>query len=211
MAEPAQQQDSSRNIIHMMTFHQTMDEMAELAPMSDKEKSQFNWYALQTKTHAEISLSQLIESNKAAGIWDIACYLPTLKQAEKTIPMFNGYLFVHHDDNGFHQLNYQTGVKGYVRFGGLPSTISTKDIELMQQIEAHFNGITYMETYLVSGMQVRIIKGALAGRTGTLIENPKGKKVALEIKNMGHSLLVHVPSSDLLLLESINHIALSNS
>ena len=169
--------------------------------MSDKEKCQFNWYVLQTKIHAEISLSEFINSNTAAGIWDIDCYLPTLTQNEKTVPMFNGYLFVYHDDNGFHKLNYQTGIKGYVRFGGLPSIISTKDIELMRQIEAHFYGVTFMDTSLVSGMRVRITSGMLAGRTGILMEKPTGKKVALEIENMGHSLLVHMSPSDLLVLD----------
>jgi transcription antitermination factor NusG len=174
--------------------------MAELASMLDKEKSQSHWYVLQTKTHAEINLNQIITSNKTLGIWDISSYLPKFKEGKKEVPMFSGYLFVHHDDNGFHQLKYQSGVKGYVRFGGMPSKISNRDIEMIQQIEDHYNGVTYKENYLVSGMRVKIIKGILAGRAGILMTSPKGKQVAIEIENMGHSLLLNVPTADLLVL-----------
>ncbi|WP_299002111.1 transcription termination/antitermination NusG family protein [uncultured Shewanella sp.] len=168
--------------------------------MSDNEKSQSHWYVLQTKPNAEIGLSELIDANTAAGIWNIQCYLPILKQGAKTLPMFKGYLFVYHDERGFHQLNYQTGVKGYVRFGGMPSQICLRDIELMHQVEAHFNGVNSVDAYLVKGMKVRITTGVLAGRTGVLMDSPKGKKVALEIENLGRSLLVQVPPSDLLVL-----------
>lgn len=174
--------------------------------MPDNEKVQSQWYVLQTKPNTEISLSELINSNTEADIWNIHCYLPTLKQGAKTLPMFKGYLFVCHDENGFHQLNYQTGVKCYVRFGGMPSKIRARDIELMHQVEAHFNGVNSVDSYLVKGMRVRITTGVLAGRTGVLMDSPKGKKVALEIENLGRSLLVQVPPSDLLVLNNMDSI-----
>jgi hypothetical protein len=71
---------------------------------------------------------------------------------------------------------------------------------MIQQIEDHYNGVTYKENYLVSGMRVKIIKGILAGRAGILMTSPKGKQVAIEIENMGHSLLLNVPTADLLVL-----------
>ncbi len=169
--------------------------------MSKKDLNQSNWYVLQTKAHAEMILNQLIESNKLLGLWDITSYLPKVTQGKKEVPLFKRYLFVHHDDSGFHQLKYQPGVKGYVRFGGLASKISSKDIELMKQVEKLHNGASLVQSFLVSGMRVKITKGILVGYTGTLMTKPNGKKVALAIENIGYSLLIHVPLSDLLLLE----------
>lgn len=163
--------------------------------MSDKllTRPAANWYAVQTKPKAELGLLQLIKANKSDGKWQIDAYLPMKQTANAQIPLFSGYVFVKHDDSGFHQLQYTTGVKRYVRFGGYPTPIPEKDISLIQLVESHFGQAEFKESYLMAGQPVRIMAGVLNGRTGKLLENACGKRVALEIENLGYSLAVSVP------------------
>ncbi len=165
-----------------------------------------NWYAVQTKPNAEIGLLQLIKAKKDDGKWPIDAYLPLKQTADTPTPLFRGYLFVKHDDSGFHQLQYTTGVKCYVRFGGYPTPVPEKDISLIQLVETHFNQAEFKESYLMAGQPVRIMGGVLNGRTGKLLENASGKRVALEIENLGFSLAVRVPARHILPLPDTENV-----
>lgn len=161
-----------------------------------------HWYVVQTKPKAEMSLLRLINAKKDDGEWGIHAYLPMKQTPDTATPLFRGYLFVKHDQRGFQHLQYTTGVKRYVRFGGYPTAIPEKDISLIQLIESNFNHVEFKESYLMAGQSVRIKGGVLHGQQGILLENARGKRVALEIENLGYSLTVNVPPRSIIPLPS---------
>ncbi len=156
--------------------------------------NQMQWYAIQTKPKAEFQVlnnvaSRLIEQGEEV-------YLPTEAKAKSKLPLFSRYVFVKHNDAGFHKIKYTPGVKDYVRFGQYPTPIPTSEIELVKKVEAHFNQVGLLDSYLVKGSKVKIVKGVLAGREGILTQDQQGKKVAIQLGSLGQSVLLQVPVSD---------------
>ena len=99
------------------------------------------WYAIQTKVKAEQQVLQLIQNNENNKLADIEAYLPMNTVKKNITPLFKGYIFVKHNENGFHKMRYQPGVKNYVKFSLYPSVIPENQIVLMVKIEANFNNV----------------------------------------------------------------------
>ncbi|MFT5758694.1 MAG: transcription antitermination factor NusG [Alteromonadaceae bacterium] len=156
------------------------------------------WYAIETKVKAEQKVLQLIQNNENNNLVDIEAYLPITTIKNKISPLFKGYIFVKHNDDGFHKMRYQPGVKGYVKFSMYPSIIPESQMALMEKVEANFNNVKTMLSHLVKGDKIKIIKGVLAGREGILTQDAEGKKIALAIRHLGNSLLIKVPTTDVI-------------
>lgn len=165
------------------------------------QESNLSWYAISTKPQREFSVVEQINAKKQEYDWRINCYLPQVHQTNQNPQvLFRGYVFVQHDNDGFHRLKYIPGVKEYVRFSEYPSVIPDQDIATIKLVERHFNGVQALSSRLVEGAKVQVVSGVLAGRCGILTETARGKKVALEFAHLGHNLLVQVPTSDLIVL-----------
>lgn len=175
--------------------------MAERAQVSNEIiTTDKKWYAIETKVKAELQVLRLIENNTDNSLTDIDVYLPTTRIKNIITPIFQGYIFVKHNENGFHKMRYQPGVKNYVKFSLYPSVIPENQIEIMSKVEANFNNVITVMSYLVKGSKVKIIKGVLAGREAILTQDARGQKIAVAIKKLGHSLLITIPASDVIAL-----------
>ncbi|WP_170940522.1 transcription termination/antitermination NusG family protein [Pseudoalteromonas sp. NBT06-2] len=161
------------------------------------------WYAVQTKIKSEQLVCQRIEIDKEKGVIEVEVYLPLIKENNNFKPLFNGYIFVKHTQDEIHKIRYLPGVKDYVRFGLYPTSIPENQISLMEKIESSFNDVTTVDSYLVKGCKVQIIKGVLAGRKGVLTETTKNKKIAIAIDNFGKSVLISMPVTDVVEIETI--------
>jgi transcription antitermination factor NusG len=177
--------------------------MAERAQvLNEVTTTDKKWYAIQTKTNAEVQVLRIIENDENNTLADIEAYLPITTIQNKVSPLFKGYIFVKHNVNGFHKMRYQPGVKGYVKFSMYPSVIPENQMVLMEKIEANFNNVKTVLSHLIKGAKVKIIKGALAGREGILTQDAQGKKIALAIEHLGHSLLINMPADDVITIEN---------
>ncbi|WP_448547741.1 transcription termination/antitermination protein NusG [Thalassotalea fusca] len=157
--------------------------------------SQMQWYAIRTKPKAEIKVFQQAE-RKLSEVGGSQAYLPMEDKGEMLQPLFKGYVFVKHDDSGFHALKYTPGVRDYVRFSQFPTPIPEQEIELVKKMEAHFNHVALIDSCLVKGSRVKVIRGILAGREGILSQDQKGKKIAIQLFSIGKSAVLQVSGSD---------------
>ncbi|MFT4924924.1 MAG: transcription antitermination factor NusG [Phenylobacterium sp.] len=176
-------------------------------PNKGLDREQY-WYAIYTKKAAEAKLHDCILSYSKENDLGYQTYLPLTmeikqwsdrkKQCQR--PLFNNYLFVKHDDKGFAQIKTMPGFCDYIRFGQYPAAIPQAQISMIKTIMAHHQQVTCQPKRLVQGDKVRICTGPLADYEGILVCDQGSKKVALEVKNLGQCLQVHVA------LDNIAHL-----
>lgn len=166
------------------------------------------WYAIYTKTNAEIKLRDSINAYSQQHNKDYETYLPmttaTKKWSDRTIRrpavLFKNYLFVKHDDSGFGQIKKMPGFMFYVQFGQSPSVIPPNQVNLIRQITENFDEIDCCPAKLAVGDRVKVCKGPLANMEGRLVESRSNSKVAIEIKRLQQCVQVVIPRNDLVLL-----------
>lgn len=80
-------------------------------------------------------------------------------------PLFPGYLFVQLDTNtaNFNALRSTRGVNGFVRFGGVPTTVPTEIMDSVIALEQTLTGAPNTETLFKTGDTVQITEGPFAG------------------------------------------------
>ena len=155
------------------------------------------WYAIQTKPMKEYLVHQyalqelgskdfifLPEINKKTLIKKKIATSKSryqLSQSSNKEPLYKGYIFVRHDEAGFHKMKFKPGVKNYINIGGYPLKVSDENIALIQKVEKHFEDIDVINTHLIKGTKVKIISGVLSGHEAILVEDATDKKVAIDI------------------------------
>ncbi|MFT4908280.1 MAG: transcriptional antiterminator RfaH [Oleispira sp.] len=174
--------------------------MADVAELIWRYSMSENWYAIYTKRHYEKKFCEnvlgLIQQMEFYG----ETYLPLrIEEAQwsdrkkrKSVPLFNNYVFVKHDDNGFDKLKKMPGFCEYVRFSQYPAVIPEEQIEMIKNISSSDRNVSSGSMTLMQGDKVRISKGPMKDYEGTLVENQGSSKVAIEIKNFSQCLLVNV-------------------
>jgi len=163
-------------------------------------KDEKNWYGIYTHANTEKKLYENINSRK------IEAFLPLTKEVrqwsdrkkEFMLPVFKSYVFAYVDIVGMHIIKKLAGFSHYVRFGGYPTIISKKDINLIRTVIKHYTEINSIASNFISGEKVKIYRGILSGYHGVLTKDPQGKKVALSIDKLNQSLLVEIPETDIL-------------
>jgi transcription termination/antitermination protein NusG len=158
------------------------------------------WYALYTRSHCE----QLVYDQLVAKRFSL--FLPKIvvwsQRAGKrhliSIPMFSGYLFLHHIMD---KLSYIEVCKarGLVRILGerwdCLATVPEAEIEAIQRVlHAHVPILPY--AYLREGQRVRITRGPLAGVEGILVNSkPTKGMLVLSVDLLQRSVAVEVDCS----------------
>lgn len=87
------------------------------------------------------------------------------KKTDCIEPLFPGYLFVQLDTNtaNFNALRSTRGVNGFVRFGGVPTTVPTEIMDSVIALEQTLTGAPNTETLFKTGDTVQITEGPFAG------------------------------------------------
>jgi len=163
-----------------------------------------HWYAIYTKHNAEQKLQQAIDQHNLKFNSNYSTYLPLRtevkqwsdRQKKISLPLFNNYLFVKHDESGFNKIQYMPGFSFYIRFGKLPSVIPDEQMNLIQQVVKYQQGAVSSPTQMMKGDLVKVHRGPLKGHQGVLIKDQDNKKVAIEIKSLKMFLHVEIPTSD---------------
>jgi transcription termination/antitermination protein NusG len=162
-----------------------------------EELSGLQWYALYTRSHCE----QLVCDQLAAKGFDL--FLPKIEvwsqRAGKrhliNIPMFSGYLFLHHimDKTSYIEV---CKARGLVRILGERwdklSTIPDAEIEAIQRlVTAQLPVLPY--PFLQKGQAVRITQGPLVGVEGILVNTkPTKGLLVLTVELLQRSVAVEV-------------------
>lgn len=115
--------------------------------------------------------------------------------ARVELPLFPNYLFVHITNSERRRVLELTGVRGIVGSRSTPVPLPDSEIAcLRQSLEA---GWIEPHPYLRVGMQVRIVRGPLAGIEGLLVRQKSVMKVVLSIDLIGKSIAVEVSRAEL--------------
>ncbi|MBI4514577.1 MAG: hypothetical protein HY699_02015 [Deltaproteobacteria bacterium] len=136
------------------------------------------WYAVQTQPRREEAAAANVRRIGAL----VSC--PYYRQRvilhgyrrEVTRPLFPGYIFAAFDlARDFRAVHYAHGVRGLVRFGGVPAEVPC---DFLAGIEARMqNGYVVIEpTPLEPGDRVEIVAGSFRGYTGIFQAGAKGSE-----------------------------------
>ena len=135
----------------------------------DKKDKRKKWYAIYSKPRAEKKVLEEIKK------YNIEAYLPLKKEVRQwkdrlkkvEVPLFNSYVFVKVDDKEYYELP-RYNIQGFLKY----VTIGGKKVEVREK--------------------VKIIRGALRGLTGKLVEVRGKKKFLIRIESLKTNLLVEI-------------------
>ena len=111
------------------------------------------------------------------------------------VPLFPHYIFIKTTANGRRESAGITGLLKFITFEGKPAIISEDEIRAIQQLERHDPEV---ESELVEGSKVRIIRGPLAGLRGILFFKKRKNRFAVIIEGIQQTLAIEVNCSYLI-------------
>jgi transcription antitermination factor NusG len=157
------------------------------------------WYAIYTKSRNEKKVLQFLEEA------NIESYLPivkTLKQwsdRKKWVeePLFKSYIFVRVEARQYYNVLNVPGVVRYISFEGKAVIVPEKQILAIQQFLNKEQDRTLISDTFMVGDRIEIIRGALMGLQGNLVQVHGKQKVKIEIESVGQSVILTIPKSQL--------------
>jgi transcriptional antiterminator NusG len=155
------------------------------------------WFALWTQSHCE----QLVSDQLSAKGYET--FLPMIREWSRRagvrrlipVPMFGGYLFVHHAIEKRSYLEI-INTRGVVRILGERwdrlAPVDDSEIEAIQRLgRSELALVPY--PYLREGQRVRIVEGALAGVEGLLVRQKASRGLlVLSVNLLNRSVAVEV-------------------
>ena len=155
------------------------------------------WFAIWTHSHCE----QLVHEQLTAKQFET--FLPTIRTWSRRagkrrlipLPMFPGYLFVHHDMDKTSQIELLK-TRGVVKLLGERwdrlSPVPSVEIDALHRIQVADLPVL-PHAYLREGQRVRITRGALAGVEGILVRSrPNQGLLVLSVDLLHQSVAVEV-------------------
>lgn len=162
-------------------------------------KQSLNWYAIYVKSRTEKKVALELTYN------GIENYLPQVKRLKQWSdrkkwveePLFRSYIFVHIDQNQYHDVLQTIGVVKYIMFEGQAVTIPVEQIEAIKYYLEESDPENVNDTDWEQGRKVEVISGSMTGLLGHLVEVHGKHKVKVEIEAVGSSLLIYIPKNKL--------------
>lgn len=154
------------------------------------------WFALHTKPRqefkAEVGLISL----------DIEYYLPTVtvlkqwsdRKKKITEPLLKSYIFIKADEKERLKAVELNPVIRCLFYNGKPAAIPEFEMENLRNFISEKYEFKVVNS-IVKGSKVRITEGPFAGVTGTVIDDPEGKYLAVSIGLLNRSVIAHITDS----------------
>ena len=167
--------------------------------MESISKSEYKWYAVYTKPRNE---KKVVKELSIKGITNYCPLIKTLRQwsdRKKMVeePLFRSYIFVNVSETEYYDAINTLGVVKYVTFGGKAVSIPENQIDIIKRTLNQNIDFEVSTKRFKKGEKIEVLHGSLAGLKGE-IQTVSGKKTLLiRIDNIGYSLLVHIPQSNL--------------
>ncbi len=159
----------------------------------------YNWYALYTFPRFEKKVYTRLVDRKIEAYLPLQKKLRKWKDRKKWVeePLIRSYIFVKVSESEYYNaLNVEGAVK-YISFSGKAATIPEWQIIAMQKLLNTEHDVTISTKIFKPGTVIRIASGVLAGFEGELISYMGKKRVLIRISQIGQSLIVTLPLSDL--------------
>lgn len=164
--------------------------------MSNSEK----WYALYTNPRAEKKVAE------ALSLKGFENYLPlqtTIKQwsdRKKKVqePLFKSYIFIKTDLNRFlYEVLSIPGIIKFVKIGKEVNPVRETIIQAIKLSLLHFDSVELAPANFSLNEKVKVIAGPLTGIEGHIAELSSNQYFAINIEQLGTSMLVKIPASHL--------------
>jgi len=165
------------------------------------------WYQIYTKSNAEKKLYKKILMLDAEAFLPLRKLHKQWSDRVKIIeePAFKSYIFAKLTGTQVRMVERLTEFYSFISYGGggksmtaktskyFPS-ITDQDIDTIAKVLATFPSAQLQDKNTLSkGSKVQIKHGSLANYQGTLLADPTGNKVAIDIKGLTQSLVINVP------------------
>jgi len=145
------------------------------------------WFVVTTKPRAEKQISKRLTEFR------IAHFLPLQKQLRQwhdrkqwvELPLFNGYLFVHVEEQQRSRVFEVGGLLKFVSFNGQVAEVPETEINRIQQLCAAEEPVSIHHGSLQEGDEVEIMAGQLTGLKGTMTEQGDKPKIRIAIPSLG--------------------------
>ena len=148
--------------------------------VADKVK----WYLLHCKVRQEARAKMHIENQGYSTCLPMVKLKKTIRGKRQVVEeaLFPGYLFIRieMESANFNAIRSTRGVNGFVRFGGIPSSIPESVVEQFRQFE---NTETAPVASIETGTKVEVIEGPFAGLEA-VYSMPKGEERCLILLDM---------------------------
>jgi transcriptional antiterminator RfaH len=153
------------------------------------------WYALYTKPHSELRVAHALTTR------GFTAFLPllTARPAERLVPLFPSYLFVHCDlaETGISALEWIPGLCHVLGFEGKPAVVPDKAIEMIRSELRRIEEEGGLPCHpFKPGDEVVVEEGPLAGLCG-IFQGPVGptERVHILLRFLGQANRTEVPVS----------------
>jgi transcription antitermination factor NusG len=168
--------------------------------MNQTDTLPLKWYAIHVRSRHEF---QIFDRLKLKGI---EAFLPTVEKLRKwkdrkklvTFPLFPGYLFVRITENAQHMLEVLK-IRGVVNMictlPGEPAPIPDEQINTLQKLVENSETLDPYP-YLTEGLNVRIIKGPMAGVEGILVEKLDKHFLVLSVDVLQQGVALTINAAD---------------
>ncbi len=169
------------------------------------QNQDYNWYAVYVKSRterkAEIELRYM----------NIEAFLPLQRKLRQwsdrkkwvELPLISGYLFVRISRMEYDRVLQSNHIVSYVRFEGKAAIIPDKQIEFLKlMLNQDVLDIELVQEDFSPGQMIEIISGPLIGLQGKLIRTKGKDKLAVELGQLGYSVLVEIASTNVRIMGS---------
>jgi len=162
--------------------------------------SQSEWYVIYTRPNAEKKFAARLTERGIESYLPLSAEVKIWSDRKKTIhePLFKSYVFARCTIEQLHIVKTVFGFSNFISFGGYPTTIKDRQIEIIKSILRLYADAKSISTRFVMGDEVTIISGPLKGLKGVLASISGKKKVAIKLSHLEQSLLLHLPEAYLM-------------
>ena len=161
--------------------------------------TQTYWYAVRTFFRREKHVDRLLQMK------DIQSWLPlqektrvyTRKIRKVKLPLISQYIFVRIQPEERVKVLQTEGVIEFIKPSGYVMPIPQKEIDLLKRVIGEDMEAELVEGQIKKGDHVEVIGGELTGLKGHMVEKRGKNKVAINLEQFQHALLMEIPLSAL--------------
>jgi len=169
------------------------------------EKEEKQWIAVYTKPRAESSAAAKLTS------LGLTCYFPQQQRVrqwsdrKKTlqVPLIPSYIFVHIELRKYRRVYESDAVVKVITFNNRAAIVRPSEIDLLRLACGDLEVTLESNISHRIGEKVEISEGVFAGYSGIVVGKRESSKVAIQIEELGLSVVVTVPRLQVRLKEVV--------
>jgi transcriptional antiterminator RfaH len=168
-------------------------------------KNEKQWIAVYTRARAECKVVTTLELN------GLTCFFPQRKSIrqwsdrKKTIkvPLIPSYVFVNIEAGKYHRVFESDAVIKIVTFNNRAAIVRSSEIDLLRLACGDLEVKVESDVTNGIGERVEITEGLFAGYCGIVVGKRESSKVAVQIQELGLSVVITVPKFKVRLKEVV--------